>query len=434
MMREDWVQVNIESVFKKLDNGKEINQGWSPQCKNYPSSSEDIWGVLKTTAIQKNEFWDHENKELPKDKEARAHLEVKAGDIILTCAGPRNRCGVACTVTKTRPKLLLSGKMYRFRPDERVMTTEFLTFFLQTQESWSEIDKMKTGTSDSGLNLTQGRFRKLPIKIAPLPEQRSIVTKIEELFSDLDKGVADLKKAQDQLKVYRQSVLKKAFEGDWEIKLLEEVAKWGSGGTPSRSNKSFYSGNIPWIKTGELGDKYISRSEEKITEEAIKKSSAKIFPPGSVAIAMYGATIGKTSIFSNYLSTNQACAVAQPIDGMVSEYLYYYLLSQKMDFINKGKGGAQPNISQTILKKHPIPVPLKEQQVKIVQMIESHLSICDKVENNITESLEKAEALRQSILKKAFEGNLLTTQEIEKCKTASDYEPASVLLEKIKMK
>ena len=169
MMREDWVQVNIESVFKKLDNGKEINQGWSPQCKNYPSSSEDIWGVLKTTAIQKNEFWDHENKELPKDKEARAHLEVKAGDIILTCAGPRNRCGVACTVIKTRPKLLLSGKMYRFRPDERVMTTEFLTFFLQTQESWSEIDKMKTGTSDSGLNLTQGRFRKLPIKIAPLP-------------------------------------------------------------------------------------------------------------------------------------------------------------------------------------------------------------------------------------------------------------------------
>ena len=113
---------------------------------------------------------------------------------------------------KIRPKLLLSGKMYRFRPDERAMTTEFLTF-LQTQESWLAIDKMKTGTSDSGSNLTQTRFKKLNVRVAP-HKQRAIVAKIEELFSDLDKGIADLKKAQDQLKVYRQAVLKKAFEGE----------------------------------------------------------------------------------------------------------------------------------------------------------------------------------------------------------------------------
>ena len=281
-------------------------------------------------------------------------------------------------------------------------------------------------------NISQTILKKLIIPISPLPEQRAIVAKIEELFSDLDKGIADLNKAEYQLKVYRQAVLKKAFEGNWEVKCLGEVAKWGSGGTPSRRNSGFYTGNIPWLKTGELGGKYVSDAQEKITEEAIKKSSAKIFPENSVGIAMYGATIGKTSIFTKSLSTNQACAVAQPNESIISEYLYYYLLSQKNDFINKGKGGAQPNISQTIIKAHPIPVPNIKEQHQIVQEIESRLSVCDNVELSIAESLEKAKALRQSILKKAFEGSLLSVEELSACKAAPDYEPASVLLKKIK--
>ena len=136
-----------------------MNQGWSPQCKNYPSSSNEIWGVLKTTAIQPNQFWDYENKELPSEKEIKHHLEVAQGDILVTCAGPRNRCGVVCTVRDTRPRLLLSGKMYRFRPNKEVLDTDFLSFFLQTHESWLAIDAMKTGTSESGLNLTHARFK-----------------------------------------------------------------------------------------------------------------------------------------------------------------------------------------------------------------------------------------------------------------------------------
>lgn len=213
-MKKDWIEVNIEKVFSTLDNGKDINQGWSPQCKKAPSPSEAIWGVLKTTAIQKNEYREFENKELPPEKEVRPHLEVKSGDILVTCAGPRNRCGVACTVLTTRKKLLLSGKMYRFRVNEKLMYTKFMTLFLQTQEAWKAIDKMKTGSSESGLNLTHSRFRKLPVRIAPLPEQTTIVAKIEQLFSELDNGIANLKTAQAQLKVYRQAVLKKAFEGE----------------------------------------------------------------------------------------------------------------------------------------------------------------------------------------------------------------------------
>jgi type I restriction enzyme S subunit len=291
---------------------------------------------------------------------------------------------------------------------------------------------IQQGIGGAQPNISQTILKKLVIPIPSLVEQKLIVDKIEELITSLDSGISDLKKSQDQLIIYRQAVLKKMFEGSWEITALENIAKWGSGGTPSRKNPEYYTGIIPWLKTGELGQKYVSDTEEKITQEALSNSSAKIFPANSVGIAMYGATIGKVSILLKPLSTNQACAVAQPYKTIDKEYLYYYLASQKYVFISKGKGGAQPNISQTILKSHPIPLPNINEQRKIVQEIESRLSVCDKVEESIADSLRKAIALRQSIFNKAFEGKLLSKEEKAKCKKHKDYEPASVLLKRIR--
>jgi type I restriction enzyme S subunit len=119
----------------------------------------------------------------------------------------------------------------------------------------------------------------------------------------------------------------------WIETNLSQVAQWGSGGTPSRKIPHYFSGDIPWIKTGELGSKYVRNAEEHISEEAIKKSSAKIFPKDSVGIAMYGATIGKVSIWGIDASTNQACAVAQCYPELIdNEFLYYLLFSEKREF------------------------------------------------------------------------------------------------------
>lgn len=137
---------------------------------------------------------------------------------------------------------------------------------------------------------------------------------------------------------------------NWCWTFLSNVADWGSGGTPSRKNPDYYGGYIPWIKTGELEDGYIFDSEEKITEDAVAHSSAKLFPIDSVLIAMYGATIGKTAILGIPATTNQACACARCRDVLNNKYLFYYLRSQKDTFIAKGKGGAQPNISQDIIR------------------------------------------------------------------------------------
>ncbi len=190
----------------------------------------------------------------------------------------------------------------------------------------------------------------------------------------------------------------------WANTTLEFVAKWGSGGTPSRKNPAFYKGNIPWLKTGELTSKYIRKTSEHITEDAIKKSSAKLFSRGSVVIAMYGATIGKLSILDIDATTNQACAVAQPYDFLCNDYLYYFLNSEKRNLIKAGKGGAQPNISQILIKKWNFNLPPVNEQKRIVAKIEELFSELDKGVESLKYAQEQLKIYRQSILKHAFEG------------------------------
>lgn len=194
---------------------------------------------------------------------------------------------------------------------------------------------------------------------------------------------------------------------NWKNINLEDVAKWGSGGTPPRKEEKYFTGSIPWIKTGELKSKYICETEEKITEEAISKSSAKIFPKGSVAIAMYGATIGKVSILGMDASSNQACAIAIPSKGIIfNEFLYYFLIANKNKFIDMGQGGAQPNISQTIIKSFPIELPPLKEQNRIVAKIEDLFSDLDKATDDLKKTQGQLKTYRQSVLKAAFEGKL----------------------------
>jgi len=222
---------------------------------------------------------------------------------------------------------------------------------------------------------------------------------------------------------------KNGFPKYWVITKLGEVVKWGSGGTPSRKVKKYFTGNIPWIKTGELTHKYIYDSQEKISTEAVEETSAKIFPKDSVLIAMYGASIGKISILKTEASTNQACAVGNSnSDCLYNEFLYYYLLSQKHILIRKGQGGAQPNISQGIIKNHSFILPPLPEQHEIVRRIEAMLSELDHAIDNLKKARQQLKTYRQAVLKHAFEGKL--TEKWREQQT--DLEPAEKLLEKIK--
>jgi type I restriction enzyme S subunit len=193
----------------------------------------------------------------------------------------------------------------------------------------------------------------------------------------------------------------------WAFSTLGAIAQWGSGGTPSRSNPSFYGGSIFWFKTGELGPREIFKSEETITPDALNASSVKVFPKESIALAMYGATIGKVSILGVEATTNQACAVGIPnreITG--TAFLYHYLRSQKEAFVAAGQGGAQPNISQAVVKAWPVPVPPIAEQHRIADKLDTVLNRVDAVNTRLARVAPLLKRFRQSVLAAATSGRL----------------------------
>lgn len=192
----------------------------------------------------------------------------------------------------------------------------------------------------------------------------------------------------------------------WKWVKLGEVCHTTSGGTPSRREPKYYQGNIPWVKSGELDKGIITATEETISEEAIKNSSAKIFPKGTLLIALYGATIGKLAFLGVDAATNQAICGIYQNDEINSSYLYNYLFYKKRKLVGQGIGGAQPNISQTILKSLDLPLPPKPTQQAIVSKIEELFSELDKGIENLRLAQQQLKTFRQSVLKWAFEGRL----------------------------
>lgn len=200
-----------------------------------------------------------------------------------------------------------------------------------------------------------------------------------------------------------------------ELVKLSELFEIGSGGTPLRKNNAYYeNGNIPWIKTGDLKTTYINNASEFITELGLKESSAKLFPNGTVLIAMYGATIGNCSILGIDAATNQACAAFRPTENVLPEYLYYYLISIKEKLISLGVGGAQPNISLNILKQIELPlIPFEEQQKIVATLNKSQELIKDR-----QSQIKALDELSQSVFLEFFGDPLKNTMEweIKPCK------------------
>jgi len=318
-------------------------------------------------------------------------------------------------------------------------------------------------------SLTQTNLYRIKMPLPPFAEQQRIVAKIDTLFSKLDKGVKMLKTIRYQLQTYRQAVLKWAFEGklscEWrkkyltaatieaelrEVRLsvisdvvdgaetyinLDKDWIWVSlgdlfdvevGATPSRKQPSYWEGDIWWVSSGEVKFNRIIATNEKITKLGLENSSTNAHPIGTVLLAMIGEgkTRGRAAILKIPAAHNQNTAAILVRQQHSSEFLYYYLQYNYQNTRRVGSGNNQKALNKERVKRLPFPYTSRREQDYIVNAIESRLSICEKLEAIIDENFVKADALRQSVLKKAFAGQLVPQDPTD--------EPANKLLERIK--
>lgn len=276
-----------------------------------------------------------------------------------------------------------------------------------------------------GGSLTRARPRLVanyPIPLPPLDEQQRIVDYLETKLVQIDEVIGKLEDHLEQAEERRATLIQAAVSGhltadwrdknnrhraDWTSTTLGEAFRWSSGGTPSRKIPRYYTGDIPWVKSGELLDDVVASTEETITEEAVDKSSAKVFSKGSVAIAMYGATIGKVGILGMDAATNQAIAVAQQEEHSLAKYLFFYLQANRSRFIAMGKGGAQPNISQRVIKEFPYEYPSILEQKEILRLISLHLEALSAGERLVEDALAKISSMRIMLINSALAGQLV---------------------------
>jgi len=302
-------------------------------------------------------------------------------------------------------------------PNENIIS-DFLYYFLLASKRNAE--QVASGTTFKEISLS--KFSELSFPLPHKPTQQAIVSKIEELFSEIKKGIESLFTAQKQLKTYRQSVLKWAFEGkltnknvkegefprDWKLKKISDITKIETGTTPSKSNPVFYGNQYPFYKPTDLeAGENVYKSNDGLTKLGV--DAARYVPENSTLVTCIGATIGKTGLIKKGGGFNQQINAIVPNETMNPKFVYYQTIGLKFQkqILDNASATTLPIINKGKFQILEMVVCSIEEQRNIVREIESRLSVADKMEESINESLQQAEALRQSILKKAFEGKLV---------------------------
>ena len=427
---EDIRELPKDWKWEKLDDALDfvIGGDWGKD-ENFEDPNYGLAYCIRGSEIKN---WDEEKGRTASIRKIKlSNIEKRKlieGDILVEISGggPEQPVGRTVLIDKTvlsyKPEVpkICTNFLRLIRPKDYV-EGKFLNLYLKLFYYSGEIVKYQGG-SNNLRNLKFPDYVKINFPLPPKPTQQAIVSKIEELFSELDKGIEQLKTAQQQLKTYRQAVLKYAFEGKltnenvkdgelpegWEIVKISDLGRIETGTTPSKSNPDFYGDEYPFYKPTDLeASENVFKSRDGLTKLGVE--AARYVPENSTLVTCIGATIGKTGLIKKGGGFNQQINAIVPNKNMNPKFIYYQTIGLhfQKQIVDNASATTLPIINKGKFQLLDMTVcPIKEQN-KIVQEIETRLSVADKMEESITQSLQQAAALRQSILKKAFEGRLM---------------------------
>lgn len=359
-MKHNW-------TYKKLGELVDVLNGYAFKSSNYV---KDGIRVIRIANVQKGKIVDEAPAFYPLSVESElTRYMLHEDDILLSLTGNVGRVGL---LPKEMLPAALNQRVACLRIKDDTLMFKFLYQFLNSD--YFEQKCIESSRGIAQLNMSTEWLKDYPLPIPSLDEQQAIVRELDGI-----NRLIDLQ--EEQLREYdrlAQSLFYTTF-GDpatnpkgWEVKKLGEVAETTSGGTPAKAHNEYYEGGtIPWLRSGEVSQGLIYKTELFITQAGLDNSSAKIIPVNSVAIAMYGATVGEVGIIKAPMSTNQAVCSIFPNESVTPIYLLYFLRAMKPHYINIAAGGAQPNISQSIIRNTKLPLPPLHLQQTFAAQIEA---------------------------------------------------------------
>ena len=347
-----------------------------------------------------------------KNAPSRASRYTQAGDVLFSMVRPYLK-----NIALVEEGSCIASTGFFVCSPMQLLTSEYCYYMMLSDYVIYGLNQYMKGDNSPSIN--NGHITSWLYPIPPINEQLRISAEIKKWFvfiDDLERGKIEL---ESLIKQVKSKILDLAISGKlvsqdpndepaiellkrinpsfepcdnshyenlpfevpdgWCWATLGSIGKWQSGATPSRMRKDYYGGDIPWLKTGDLNDWYITDIPEYITQQALNETSVKLNPAGSILIAMYGATIGKIGILTMPATTNQACCACISHNGIEQMYLFYYLLSHKEEFVRQGGGGAQPNISKEKIVETLIPIPPLSEQLRIIKAIEAIFNQIDNI-------------------------------------------------------
>ena len=381
-MKEGWEYKKLGEICRVI-NGRAYSKD--------EMLSQGKYRLLRVGNFFTNDSWYYSDLELEEDK------YCDNGDLLYAWSasfGPRIWDG--------------EKVIYHYHIWKMVCSPEIDKYFLCY---WLDSDELKKQTMTNLHGATMAHITKRIIENAivsypSLSEQKSIVDYLDSAFAKIDAMKANAEKALNEAKALFQASLKEMLEPKEEVKwsTIGDIFETFSGGTPTKSNKEYYEGGlIPWLRSGEVSQKEITRTEMFITEKGLKESSAKYYPENTVVVAMYGATAAQVGILRIKSTSNQAVCGILPHKDFLPEFVYYWFSSIEDKLAAQAQGGAQPNISQQKIKKVEIPIYSITEQQSIVETLDSLKSKVDRLQENYDKISQECDALKQAILRQVFE-------------------------------